>query len=167
MSPFFGGISMKSLLSAVLVLVLGTSAWAQIPGQPYQIPPGYEGFSVGSLITYGGANYVIQGNGTMLLAASGFDQATVVYPGQIYPGQTTVVYPGQNNGYYNSYYNGGGIYTNGGYTNGGWIKHHPGNSGMEMNKPGPAMGMNKPGGMGGLKPGGMGGAIHIPIPLFK
>jgi hypothetical protein len=43
-------------------------AQAPVPGQPYQIPDGYTGTPTGSLISYGGYNYVIQDNSTMLLA---------------------------------------------------------------------------------------------------
>jgi hypothetical protein len=38
-----------------------------VPGQPYQIPAGYESYPAGTLIEYGGNNYVTQSNGTMLL----------------------------------------------------------------------------------------------------
>jgi hypothetical protein len=46
------------------------SANAQSPvaGQPYQIPDGYGSYATGTLINYGGYNYVIQSNATMLLA---------------------------------------------------------------------------------------------------
>jgi hypothetical protein len=56
----------------VLLGLLGATARAQEPiaGQPYAIPRGYESYPVGSLITYGGYNYVTQDNGTMLLANS-------------------------------------------------------------------------------------------------
>ena len=59
-------------LLGILFLATAGSANAQAPmaGQPYAIPAGYEGYSAGTLITYGGYNYVIQDNGTMLLADS-------------------------------------------------------------------------------------------------
>lgn len=60
-------------LSLTLLLgLMGASAHAQapVPGQPYAIPQGYEGYSPGSLIAYGGYSYVIQDNATMLLAES-------------------------------------------------------------------------------------------------
>jgi len=70
-------------LSLTLLLgLLGGAARAQepVPGQPYAIPQGYEGYSPGSLITYGNYNYVIQDNATMLLAdsqdSSGTDDGT-------------------------------------------------------------------------------------------
>ena len=59
-------------LLGILFLAMAGSANAQAPmaGQPYAIPAGYEGYSAGTPITYGGYNYVIQDNGTMLLADS-------------------------------------------------------------------------------------------------
>jgi len=65
---------MKKLLPmfalAVLFLSACGSAMAQAPiaGQPYQVPPGYEGYGAGTLVAYGGYSYVIQGDGTMLLS---------------------------------------------------------------------------------------------------
>ncbi len=74
---------MKWFCSMIAVGLLCTTTHAQVPGQPYQVPAGYEGYSAGTLINYGGANYVIQGNGTMLLAAQGSmddsGQATQAY----------------------------------------------------------------------------------------
>jgi len=35
--------------------------FVQPPQQPYQIPPGYEGYADGTVINYGGYNYVISG----------------------------------------------------------------------------------------------------------
>jgi len=62
------------LMIVAMITCLGvfTPAHAQapIPGQPYQIPAGFEGSSAGTLIAYGGYNYVSQDNGTMLLADS-------------------------------------------------------------------------------------------------
>jgi hypothetical protein len=57
---------------AVLLPSASGSAMAQapIPGQPYQVPPGYESYQPGTLIAYGGYSYVIQGDGTMLLSCS-------------------------------------------------------------------------------------------------
>jgi hypothetical protein len=68
-----------------------TAAHAQSPvaGQPYQVPPGFTGYTAGTLITYGGFNYVIQDNGTMLLAADsagssgGADQPVTGQPYQV------------------------------------------------------------------------------------
>ena len=59
-------------LLGILFLAMAGSANAQAPmaGQPYAIPAGYEGYSAGTPITYGRYNYVIQDNGTMLLADS-------------------------------------------------------------------------------------------------
>jgi hypothetical protein len=44
-----------------------TASTGPVAGQPYQVPTGYEGYGAGTLITYGAASYVIQGDGTMLL----------------------------------------------------------------------------------------------------
>lgn len=57
------------LLMIVVGLTFPSSILAQVAGQPYQIPPGFESYSAGTLITYGGYNYVTQPDGTMLLAA--------------------------------------------------------------------------------------------------
>ena len=57
----------RSALALGLLMLLGSPAIAQLPGQPYQIPAGYEGAPAGASISYGGAYYVIQDNGTMLL----------------------------------------------------------------------------------------------------
>jgi hypothetical protein len=55
-------------------LGISTAARAQtpIPGQPYQIPDGYTVYGPGTLIAYGGSNYVIQSDGTMLLQQPAF-----------------------------------------------------------------------------------------------
>ena len=62
------------LASSVLIggLVLCHEATAQSPvaGVAYQVPSAYASVPPGTLIPYGGFNYVAQGNGTMLLAAS-------------------------------------------------------------------------------------------------
>lgn len=57
-------------LLGLLLLGFSAPARAQAPvaGQPYQIPAEYSSYSAGALINYGGYNYVIQDNGTMLLA---------------------------------------------------------------------------------------------------
>jgi hypothetical protein len=70
---------LRPFLFGVLLLALGGVARAQEPfaGQPYQVPPGYEMYGAGTLISFGGFNYVVQGDGTMLLAA-----APTVYPVQ-------------------------------------------------------------------------------------
>ena len=39
--------------------------------QAYQVPPGYESAGAGTVIDYGGSSYLIQGDGTMLLATQG------------------------------------------------------------------------------------------------
>jgi len=55
----------------LLSLATSGSAHAQgpCPGQPYQVPAGYEAYGPGAPINYGGYNYVIQRDGTMLVAA--------------------------------------------------------------------------------------------------
>ena len=40
-------------------------------GQRYQIPAGYEAYGPGTTISYGGANYVVGGDGTMAASAGG------------------------------------------------------------------------------------------------
>jgi len=64
------------LLIVAMLTCLGVStpahAQAPIPGQPYQIPAGFEGYGPGTLISYGGNNYVTQGDGTMLLQLTGY-----------------------------------------------------------------------------------------------
>jgi hypothetical protein len=63
-----------SLVIALAFLSLAAcgAARAQSPvfGQPYQVPIGYEGYGAGTVISYGGASYVIQGDRTMLLRSS-------------------------------------------------------------------------------------------------
>jgi hypothetical protein len=68
----------------LLFLSFAGTAMAQAPvaGQPYFVPAGYEGYGAGTTISYGGYNYVLQGNGTMLLAAGG---PTYQYQSQYYP----------------------------------------------------------------------------------
>ena len=54
----------------LMILSFAGPARAQgpVPGQPYQIPDGYAGYVADPTIAYGGFNYVIQADGTMLLA---------------------------------------------------------------------------------------------------
>ncbi len=58
---------------ALAVLILGACgtarAQAPVPGQPYQVPAGFEAYGAGTLVAYGGYNYVIQGDGTMQLSS--------------------------------------------------------------------------------------------------
>ena len=63
--------SLPVLALAVLILgACGTArAQAPVPGQPYQVPAGFEGYGVGTLVSYGGYNYVIQGDGTMQVSS--------------------------------------------------------------------------------------------------
>ena len=107
-------------LCAVVALVAmsGATAHAQVAGQPYQVPAGYEQYGAGTLIAYGGSNYVISGDGTMLLAADQAPVVTYVQPAnQTYYIPSTYVVP---NYYYPGYYP--GYYRNGGYR----YHHHHG-----------------------------------------
>ena len=63
--------TLPALALAVLFLGACGTAEAQAPvfSQPYQVPAGYEGYGAGTLVTYGGYNYVIQGDGTMLVSS--------------------------------------------------------------------------------------------------
>jgi len=40
-----------------------------VPGYRYLVPDGYEGAPAGSIINYGGYNYIANGDGTMTLAS--------------------------------------------------------------------------------------------------
>jgi len=105
---------MKKPLGRVMMVLLicgaGLSARAQVAGQPYQIPAGFESYPAGTLITYGGYNYVTQPDGTMLLAAQQPQQAVQLYT---VPYNTTqYVYarpyvPLYTPGYYGGWYGGG------------------------------------------------------------
>jgi hypothetical protein len=57
-----------TVLCGTMLIAMPSGARAQAPilGQPYQVPFGYSGYGAGTLINYGGYNYVIQGDGTML-----------------------------------------------------------------------------------------------------
>ena len=46
----------------------GSSDSSADSSQVYQVPTGYESYAAGTLISYGGASYVLQGNGTMVLS---------------------------------------------------------------------------------------------------
>jgi hypothetical protein len=72
-------------------------------GQVYQIPDGYSGYAAGSVISYGGANYVLQSGGTMVLAAQGGgydpgpDQVYQIPSGYSgYPVGSVITYGGSN-----------------------------------------------------------------------
>ena len=67
----------KRVLMVMLVCGAAGSTMAQVAGQPYQIPAGFESYPAGTLITYGGFNYVTQPDGTMLQAAQQPAQQTV------------------------------------------------------------------------------------------
>jgi len=66
-----------AMLAGLLLPLCGTArAQGPIAGQPYQVPAGYEAYGAGTLINYGGFNYVIRGDGTMLLAQQTVDPST-------------------------------------------------------------------------------------------
>ena len=44
---------MKMMYCALVLLLCGT-VHAQVAGQPYQVPVGYEGYGAGTLVSYGG-----------------------------------------------------------------------------------------------------------------
>lgn len=95
------------ILPTVLFFAATAGVHASVPGVPYQIPSGFESYPAGTLITYGGVNYVSQGNGTMLVAASQPQQYTVPQPtvplNYVPPSPGGIIYynnpPGQ---YYNN-----------------------------------------------------------------
>jgi hypothetical protein len=67
-------------------------------GQPYQVPPGYESYGAGTLINYGGLDYVIQGDGTMLLAQQADDDSADSGPSAGQPYQVPLGYEGYGAG---------------------------------------------------------------------
>ena len=85
----------KLCLMAVCGFMIASSpslvrAQAPAPGQPYQVPAELAGLAPGMQANYGGFNYVIQGDGTMLLA----EQPGVSYSSYYVP-PTTTYYVGQ------------------------------------------------------------------------
>jgi hypothetical protein len=90
---------MRYLLTAVVVLFGGITAQAQVAGQPYQVPSGYEQYGAGTLINYGGSNYVTSGDGTMLLAADQGGQSQGIIWQPVYQ-QYQPYYPVYQGGYY-------------------------------------------------------------------
>ena len=133
----------------------GTDQQGPSGGQAYQVPAGYQGYGAGTVISYGGYNYVIQGNGTMLLSGSGGSSAptqtyqqpqyTYQQPQYTYQ-QPQYTQPTQTYQSQYSYPNGGGGYVSGvgggrtsGNSNvaidGNGVRHYlpgnPGNSGMQ------------------------------------
>ena len=59
-----------AVVCGAMLIAIPNAARAQapVPGQPYQVPFEFSGYGPGTLINYGGFNYVIQGDGTMLLS---------------------------------------------------------------------------------------------------
>jgi hypothetical protein len=65
--------------------------------QVYQVPAGYEGYAIGTVISYGGANYTIGLNGTIVLTDQGYDQVYQVPAGYGgYAAGTVISYGGAN-----------------------------------------------------------------------
>ena len=58
---------LKQVLAIALLIFGCKSADAQIYGQPYIIPAGFEAYQAGTMIMYGGYQYVIMPDRTMLL----------------------------------------------------------------------------------------------------
>lgn len=76
-----------TVLCGAMFIAMPSAARAQAPilGQPYQVPFEFSGYGAGTPINYGGYNYVIQGDGTMLPSQdSGF-----TYSSQYGPPATT------------------------------------------------------------------------------
>ena len=47
-------LNLMAFATAVLLATCGTArAQAPVPGQPYQVPAGYEAYQAGTLISYG------------------------------------------------------------------------------------------------------------------
>ena len=107
-----------TVLCGAMFIAMPSAARAQAPilGQPYQVPIEYSGYGAGTLINYGGYNYVIQGDRTMLLSQdSGF-----TYSSQYGPPATTTYFVQQPvynpwGGYRSGWY--GGCYRH------GWRRH--------------------------------------------
>lgn len=64
---------------AIGVICTPVRAQAPVSGQPYMVPTGYESYGPGTLISYGGYNYVIQEGGTMLLTSSPYETGSISY----------------------------------------------------------------------------------------
>ncbi len=85
--------TLMALLVGFLLPICGIArAQGPVAGQPYQIPAGYESYGAGTLISYGGSNYVIQGDGTMLLAQQTGDASTDPGPSAGQPYQVPAGY---------------------------------------------------------------------------
>jgi hypothetical protein len=85
--------TLMALLVGLLLPICGIArAQGPVAGQPYQVPAGYESYGAGTLISYGGFNYVIQGDGTMLLAQQTGDTSTDPGPSVDQPYQVPTGY---------------------------------------------------------------------------
>src|SRR5262249_872409 len=87
----YGGASYITQGNGIMLLaqqlVETTVKTGSATGQRYLVPAGCESYSAGTVITYGPSNYVIQGDGTMLLTqrtteASASPEAIVSQPYQ-------------------------------------------------------------------------------------
>lgn len=136
------------VLILVVSLNLPATGRAQVAGQPYQIPAGFESYPAGSLITYGGYNYVTQPDGTMLLAAQQpqtLQQYTIPYTTTTPYVYTTPYVPVYTPPYVGGWYGGG-------WRGGPWVGPRPPGPWVGP-RPGPWMG----GGPGFMPPGRMPG----------
>jgi hypothetical protein len=101
-------------------------AQGPIPGQPYQVPAELAGFTPGTLATYGGYDYVIQGDGTMLLAEQpGFTYTSYYVPPTTtyFVGQPTYnPWVGYRHGWQGQHW-GGPHWHGGGWHGGGYYRH--------------------------------------------
>jgi hypothetical protein len=106
-------LSLSVLGLALFVLTPGAAnAQAPIAGQPYQVPVEYSGYGAGTTINYGGFNYVIQGDSTMLLAdAPGFSYTSQYVPPTTYYVQQPAYQGWSGYGY--------------GWNGGGYHHHYP------------------------------------------
>lgn len=78
------------------------ASYSQPAGQQYQIPAGYGGVGVGSVVNYGGASYVINANGTMS-PSSGSSAATPTTTAAVQRYQVPAQYAGTPAGYVINY----------------------------------------------------------------
>ena len=82
----YGGVSYTvagdGTMSPAAATYDGGSAPSQPAAQRYQIPAGYENAAAGSVINYGGASYVIAGDGTMSPASANDGGSAPAQPSQ-------------------------------------------------------------------------------------
>ena len=87
------------------------SSKALLPDSRIRFPTGYEGFGPGTLISYGGYNYSIAGDGTMLLVAQG-NQSASPQPRYEIPSQGGLSYSSPDGTHGTGGYSSSGIGTN-------------------------------------------------------